>query len=204
MNYLKQYIKLIKKAERRDPKELEGLYIERHHVFPKSLYGENNRLVKLTFKEHLVAHHILYKACVKRYGSSHNNTIKMAWALSFMINTSYQKSVSSVKVAEYIRRLHHVKVPYKHTLEVKERISMLKKGKNTQADNHFYGRSHTQESIRKISDKTLISWVHDDGTIENNLTRSDLRCKYPHLTVNGLCQLVKRRISNHRGWRILA
>ena len=45
MNYLRAYCNLIRKAENRVPPE--G-YVEGHHVFPKSLYGENKRIVKLT------------------------------------------------------------------------------------------------------------------------------------------------------------
>ena len=44
MNYLRVYCNLIKAAERRDA--LEG-YVEEHHIFPLSIYGDNNRTVKI-------------------------------------------------------------------------------------------------------------------------------------------------------------
>jgi len=40
MNYLKHYCNLIRKAENRA--YLEG-YVEEHHIFPISIYGENKR-----------------------------------------------------------------------------------------------------------------------------------------------------------------
>jgi hypothetical protein len=41
MNYLKHYCNLIRKAENRVPPE--G-YTEKHHTFPKSIFGKNNRV----------------------------------------------------------------------------------------------------------------------------------------------------------------
>ena len=34
---------------------------ERHHIFPKSIYGDNDFLVNLTYKEHYIAHMLLWK-----------------------------------------------------------------------------------------------------------------------------------------------
>lgn len=81
MNYLKAYCNLIRKAEQRGynkkkTKEL-GLYVERHHTFPKSIYGKNTRIVCLTAKEHYIAHVLLEKICIKRYGLEHWKTKKM-------------------------------------------------------------------------------------------------------------------------------
>lgn len=64
MNYLKHYIKLIRKAQRRElPEEI---YVEKHHIFPKSCFGDNDYIVKLTAKEHFVAHLLLWKGFEKR------------------------------------------------------------------------------------------------------------------------------------------
>ena len=48
MNYLKTYCNLIRKAEqkgytKKKAKE-QGLYVEGHHTFPKSIYGKNLEL----------------------------------------------------------------------------------------------------------------------------------------------------------------
>ena len=61
MNYLKLYATLVKKAKSRDAPDL----YERHHVFPKSIYGKNNFLVKLSPREHYVAHALLYRGSNK-------------------------------------------------------------------------------------------------------------------------------------------
>jgi hypothetical protein len=77
MNYLKVYCNLIKRAEDRDcPKG----YTERHHVFPKSIFGNNDRIVVLTGREHYIAHLLLQKMCEKRYGVESKRTQKMLCA----------------------------------------------------------------------------------------------------------------------------
>ena len=81
MNYLKVYCNLIRKAENRTPPE--G-YTEKHHTFPKSIFGKNNRVVILTAREHYIAHALLEKAFIKRYGLKHWKTIKMTLAHSGM------------------------------------------------------------------------------------------------------------------------
>lgn len=82
MNYLKVYCSLIRKAEKRTPPE--G-YTEKHHTFPKSIFGKNNRVVVLTAREHYVAHVLLEKICIQRYGMKDERTVKMNWAHILMI-----------------------------------------------------------------------------------------------------------------------
>jgi len=89
MNYLKSYCNLIRKAEKRGytkkkAKE-QGLYVEGHHTFPKSIYGKNKRIVYLTAREHYIAHALLEKICIRRYGLKHQKTYKMIWAHVMMV-----------------------------------------------------------------------------------------------------------------------
>ena len=66
MNYKKQYANLIKKAKRRESPE--G-YSEKHHIRPRSMGGKDTKknLVKLTAREHFVAHILLVKMYPKQY-----------------------------------------------------------------------------------------------------------------------------------------
>ena len=77
MNYLKIYCNLIRKAENRVSPE--G-YIEKHHTFPKSIFGKNKRIVILTAREHYIAHALLERIYIKRYGLKHWKTQKMICA----------------------------------------------------------------------------------------------------------------------------
>lgn len=81
MNYLKHYCNLIRKAENRTP---PGGYTEKHHIFPVSLFGKNNRIVVLSGREHYIAHALLEKICIVRYGLEHWKTYKMSAAHSLM------------------------------------------------------------------------------------------------------------------------
>lgn len=91
MNYLKTYCKLIRKAENRNWKRKYVTFcVELHHVFPISLYGKNNRIVALTPREHYIAHWLLYKICLSRYGIKNNKTFKMGSAFAMMcVNTKF-------------------------------------------------------------------------------------------------------------------
>jgi hypothetical protein len=86
MNYLKYYCNLIRKAENRTPPE--G-YTEKHHIFPKSVFGKNNRVVVLTSREHYIAHALLEKIYIKRYGLTDWKTIKMNKAHILMSGDKY-------------------------------------------------------------------------------------------------------------------
>lgn len=84
MNYLKQYILLIKKAQVTNQ---EG-YCERHHIFPKSIFGDNDKVVKLTARQHYIAHALLEKIYIQRYGKQDVRTKKMVHAF-FMMNNAH-------------------------------------------------------------------------------------------------------------------
>jgi hypothetical protein len=89
VNYLKHYLKLMRKAEQRGwTKKSAPCYVERHHIFIKAIFGENGRVVYLTAKEHFVAHLLLWKACRKRYGVQHWKTAKTAHAVWSMSGVS--------------------------------------------------------------------------------------------------------------------
>jgi hypothetical protein len=81
MKYLKHYILLIRNAIKRQ--SING-YFEKHHVFPVSIYGNNSFTVKLTAKEHYVAHHLLWRLCKQRYGVDNIKTKKMHFAFNQM------------------------------------------------------------------------------------------------------------------------
>jgi len=63
MNYQKLYDLIIKKHKILNFKKGQDIYLESHHILPKSIGGTNNKenLVNLTAKAHFVAHHLLCK-----------------------------------------------------------------------------------------------------------------------------------------------
>lgn len=89
MNYLKHYIKLIRKAQSRDS---ICEYTEWHHIFPKSIYGKNKKVVALTLREHYIAHALLEKIFLKRYGKKDSRTLKMTRTFYMMNNFNNKQS----------------------------------------------------------------------------------------------------------------
>jgi len=59
-------------------------YVERHHVFPTKIFGENNRVIYLTAKEHFMAHLLLWKGLKNRYGLYNWKTAKAGKAVQAM------------------------------------------------------------------------------------------------------------------------
>jgi hypothetical protein len=144
MNYLKIYCNLIRKAENRTPPE--G-YTEKHHTFPVSIFGKNDRVVILLAKEHYIAHVLLEKICIKRYGVRHIRTKKMICA---HINMKGKNRYYNSRTYESVRK----------------RRSESMKG----CGNSFYGKTHSKETIMKMKEKrALQKIVHSK---ESNIKRS--------------------------------
>lgn len=155
MNYLRVYCNLVRAAERRDV--LEG-YIEEHHIFPLSVYGENQRTVKLTAREHYIAHALLEKIFIKRYGEKDKRSIKMIYAFYCMNSAnkkkyynSYLYESSRVRVAEALKGNQHrkgKKLSQDHIQKIIEANS---------------GKQHSEETKRKISESNKGKKMSDEA-----------------------------------------
>jgi hypothetical protein len=69
--YSKCYFRIIEKAKSR---KLDNIYVEEHHILPKSLGGNNSteNLVLLTAREHFVCHLLLVKSVLPDYKKKMN------------------------------------------------------------------------------------------------------------------------------------
>ena len=169
MNYLKIYCNLIRKAERRIV--LEG-YVEEHHVFPKSIYGNNKRTVRLTAREHYIAHALLEKIFANRYGQMDNRSIKMTYAFSFMNRYTNQNNyynsylyegcrirhakANSLVMKKYYEKNPHPNKGKKLTENHKQNISNSLKGRKLSKEHiekvkiSNSGKTHSEEAKEKI------------------------------------------------------
>lgn len=102
MNYLKAYCNLIRKAEERgySKRNTKELYVEGHHTFPVSIFGKNRRIVYLTAREHYIAHALLRKIYIKRYGIGDDRTKKMIYAFWRLNNEVVQNTYSNSHLYE--------------------------------------------------------------------------------------------------------
>lgn len=180
MNYLKVYCNLMRVAENRT---LPKGYLEKHHIFPKSVFGKNDRIVVLTGREHYIAHILLQKICEKRYGIKHKNTQKMLCAHINMKSkgryfNSYLYENAKVKRSESMRgELHwNWKGGKKYCYTGKEKF-------NT---NDNYKR---YEYELKSPDGTIIK--------TNSLRKTCYNNGLDHRTMN---KVVNGKRNHHKGW----
>ena len=157
MNYRKHYIKLIRNAQNR---KIDG-YVEKHHIFPKSIFGKNNNLVSLTAKEHYIAHYLLWKDFEKRYGNKNRKTQKMLNAFWQMSNRS-RKTTSKVyaknriKMSEYLSLLLKGKPLGPCSQERKDKMRLTMQGKNTYIrspaliEKYINAKRITMKSIERV------------------------------------------------------
>jgi len=155
MDYLKHYIKLIRKAQS-EPKK--G-YCESHHVFPKSIFGNNRYIVKLTAREHYIAHALLEKIYIKRYGINNFKTKKMIHAFFMMNNAASQGQhryvnsrlfeASRLRFSEAMSGMNNPCYGKKRVFSEQHLANLratFKKGKN----NPMYGIPRDKETIAKM------------------------------------------------------
>ncbi len=147
--YINWYISLIRKAQNRTI--LDG-YFEKHHVFPKSIFGNNHFVVNLTAREHFIAHKLLYKIYLLRYGSVHKFTIYMLKAFGYMMTreeikfNSRMYSECKQAMSNAMKGINNPSIKYGFSEEHRKKISLKLKG-----DKHpMFGQKHSQESIEKI------------------------------------------------------
>lgn len=139
--YTKYYYQIVEEAKSRS--KLDS-YTERHHIIPRSLGGPDtaDNLVYLTAREHFLCHWLL----TKMVSGSHAKW-KMVNALGLMTwaeNNAQERYKISPRLYEQIKAKH----------------SLLKSIQQRGAKNHFYGKKHTEESKKKMSEAKLgnIPW----------------------------------------------
>jgi hypothetical protein len=153
MNYLKIYCNLIRRAEDRTPPED---CVEKHHTFPKGIFGDNKRIVILTPREHYVAHLLLEQIHIKRYGVDDERTKKMTLACFLMKNRNER----------YNSHLYE-KVRQRHINNLKVKM----KGER----NPSYGVPCSGERKQKIREKALGRTVSQETKDKMSRTRKGIR-----------------------------
>ncbi len=148
MRHLVRYVNFINSRPERDLIK-NGKCFDIHHIVPKSLNGKNSKsnLIKLTHREHYIAHMILWKT----YGG------KMAqafWYMSKLCKNS--KSFESLRtdVSALYSKLHKGKTI---SIEHRKKISDFHKNKTLTIETRkkisqsLKGRKHTKEHNEKVS-----------------------------------------------------
>ena len=230
MNYLKIYLRLIRKAEERAwDRETSPVMTERHHIFPCSIYGKdkggtNKRCVYLTLREHYIAHALLMKGFVKRYGIDHDKSAKMIYAFHMMNNVreriGYPNSYLYESAREYYvnMRIGRKRKPFspehieklrqrglgennhfygkKHTEESKQKQRVLMTGRYDGEKNPFYGKTHSEEAKRKMSA------IHKGKKLSKEQVESMRENMKDTIMINNgdICKRIKKDQPIPEGW----
>lgn len=143
MNYKKIYDDLIYNAKN-SPKL--DLYKENHHILPKCMGGDDSseNIVKLTAKQHFVAHWLLYKIY---------KTPKLCHAWNNM---------SMIGVGQEARRINS-----RYFDRAKKERSRLLSINSKGEKNHFYGKTHSPETRTHISQALTGKIVKTPDQIKN-------------------------------------
>jgi hypothetical protein len=229
MNYLKVYCNLIRKAENRTSPE--G-YTEKHHVFPKSIFGKNDRIVVLTTREHYIAHVLLEKIFIRRYGKKDQRTIKMNYAHMFMVGDrdkvgKYFNSIlyenSRKRHSENFSGDNHPRRKNpdlwkdaigdkSHTKreEYRKMFSDMKKGEKNPMygkkgeKNPLYKRKRTPEAIQKSVDgKCKRTYNIKSPTGEEYITKNLRKfCRDYGLNSSCMYNVLGNRLKSYKGWKV--
>lgn len=199
MNYLKVYCKIIRKAENRTPPD--G-YTEKHHTFPKSIYGNNNRIVILSGREHYIVHALLERICIKRYGLKHWKTIKMNKA-----HISMKASKNMLNSKKYFNsylyegaRIRFSQLSKGKVIpeNVKIKMGLYKKGEESRR----YGKKHTEDLKNKWRQERgrNFSILNPNGEIVFGKNIANF-CRENNLNNTSINELINGKIKEHNGWR---
>lgn len=125
--YSKWYFSMIDNAKSRQLPD----GFEKHHIIPKSLGGSNlsENIARLTPREHFVCHMLLTKM------TQGQDKAKMVNAALRLANDHKGRCINS-RIYDLIKR---------------ERVKYLKETQRG-ADNNFFGKKHTEETRKKMSE----------------------------------------------------
>lgn len=150
MNYLNIYHRLVKNRQENLLSTSE--YGENHHIIPVCMGGSNEdvNIVRLTAKEHYVAHHLLWR----QYKTS---KLAHAWFCMMRQSDNQNRTFSANQYEKC--RLAHVDA-------MKE--TMVGEG------NHFYGHKHSEESLQKMRDKKIGKKLSPETKLKMSIARKGI------------------------------
>lgn len=190
MDYQRIYNEFI--ADRRKKEKTLTGYTEKHHIIPRSHGGDNSKknIIKLTAQDHYFAHELLARI----HGGG-------MWSALFLMSSYGTKSAQGVKVSrkQYeIARINFIE---------HQRMIMTGEG------NHFFGKTHDSETIKKIIknraqvtgkdhheyNHEVVYWQHLETGERIYATQNEFR------KITGLCHkpvsmVFHGKRKSHKGW----
>lgn len=172
--YSKWYFKLV---ETRKNRQIED-YVEKHHILPKSLGGTDKpeNLIKLTAKEHYIAHLLL----TKMYSGQYKYKMNFAFGMMLADNnnrdkryipTSRMHNIARSLVSKAVSNSNKGKIPWNKGIPREESVKQAVSKANTGRTPWNKDLQRTYEDKQKMKagwdQKKLHGFVpHNKGKIE--------------------------------------
>ena len=179
MNYLKHYIKLCQTRKNRTL--IAGIYYEKHHPFIKCVYGDNNFIIHLTAKEHIVSHILLAKGFIQRYGVHDRRSILAIHAARMVTfkGKNHDGRPLSTKRAAVLRELNAIASRGENNPAKQHGIgAKISKAKTGVSRGDMKGKSYfgSTEARSDIQQRALDSKAK---TLSENFKAHGYKCLYP-------------------------
>lgn len=181
MDWIKIYEKFIEKYRNQELKNNTFYY--KHHIIPKHIGGDNSNqnLIRLTLRQHTLAHYILYKGY-------HRQEDKIAW---LMMSGQTEEGLLERRKLAVLRSNQSDKVKIlKEKFKDKKWVEQRKiKSKNTKLLNNN-NRYYSEEGRKKLSESMKNREITDDFRQKiskarinefNNLSEKELLDRFSHL-----------------------
>ena len=180
--YTKWYNLIINRAQNR---KIEG-YVERHHIIPKSLGGNNKKsnIVSLTAREHFICHWLLTKMTTGEF------KMKMCMALVMM------------KASHKNHQRYNTPLTSRVYLFIKEQaVEGFRNGTKKRVDNGTHNFQLLDRSAQKhlMFDHTVYDWYHASTKTRVKMTRYDLIKTY-NLSDSGVCEVIQGKARSVKDW----
>lgn len=201
MNYLIIYRNLIKKAKK-NCKNSE--YKEKHHIIPKCFLKHKSKeifngpwnIVKLSPREHFIAHLLLWKAMKQKFGVDHFYTIKCLYAVNnFIIRKSTNESEYKVNSRLYSilkrEKSQTMSNQMKADYASGKRIVCWDLGKDPRT-----GKKHTSDSKNKMS-LSRKKYIKEHGTYSKEKEKKSIEITYKDGTKE-LCHGIRNFVERYK------
>ena len=149
--YFRWYNNICNNAKERElPKEM---YKEEHHIFPKSIYEENDFIVYLNAKEHYIVHLVLWWGYRIKYGIKDEKTMNMCKAFKAMnMKNNYTQQRYNSKLYSFLKIAYHEKGI---TKETRKNLSVGQINGNNSMRNKGHYKIWLEKYGGEIADKKL-------------------------------------------------
>lgn len=176
--YLNIYIRLVDSRLYRGIKREKGFEV--HHIVPKSWGGCNNNFnkVKLTYREHYIAHKLLHKA--------YPEDKHMAYALLCMLRENVTRKLTSRQIEEIKKYWSKYRSKPRPDSHMKTKKHRERQSKAIQGDNNplvkFPEKNHTAKPVRVYySDGRVVDYAYmKEITVKENIPYGTLKWLTKH------------------------